>query len=241
MQCVPAVSATVNGIAPRGPRPAAVQAGRRAVHARLTAMRKPRRRRLLRGAGLLLVACNASGGTRPTVQQGASPEPEPAGAPEAEPDPDDDDAIAPVRHIGIYVQPYYASGARPEDPPTVHVGDRYDALLSSTRREDVIRARDLIEAEAAHVTPMSMMVLSIRLYDVGLRDEAVMWFYAAKGRTHATWTHSDAPGASGGHRADRCGVPAHVQRARFRRAVECPARERHAAGRQRGHRPVSLG
>ncbi|MDD9932855.1 MAG: hypothetical protein OXT09_04590 [Myxococcales bacterium] len=138
-------------------------------------------------AWLLLVACNASGGTRPTVQQGASPEPAPAVSPEAEPaassqGADDGEGISPVRHIGIYVHPYYASSARAEDAPTVHVGDRYDALLSSTRREDVVRARDLIEAEAAHVTPMSMMVLAIRLYDVGLRDEAVMWFYAAKGR-----------------------------------------------------------
>lgn len=29
---------------------------------------------------------------------------------------------------------------------------------------------------------MAMMVLAIRLYDVGLRDEAVFWFYAAKER-----------------------------------------------------------
>lgn len=29
---------------------------------------------------------------------------------------------------------------------------------------------------------MTLMVLAIRLYDVGLRDEAVFWFYAAKHR-----------------------------------------------------------
>ena len=29
---------------------------------------------------------------------------------------------------------------------------------------------------------MAMMVLAIRLYDVGLRDDAVFWFYAAKER-----------------------------------------------------------
>ena len=29
---------------------------------------------------------------------------------------------------------------------------------------------------------MTMMVLSIRLYDVGLRDDAVFWFYVAKDR-----------------------------------------------------------
>jgi hypothetical protein len=32
------------------------------------------------------------------------------------------------------------------------------------------------------VTPMTLMVLAIRFYDVGLRDEAVFWFYAAKDR-----------------------------------------------------------
>jgi hypothetical protein len=30
---------------------------------------------------------------------------------------------------------------------------------------------------------MTMMVLAIRLYDIGERDEAVFWFYAAKART----------------------------------------------------------
>jgi len=34
----------------------------------------------------------------------------------------------------------------------------------------------------ALVTPMTMMVLAIRLYDVGLRDDAVFWFYVAKDR-----------------------------------------------------------
>ena len=29
---------------------------------------------------------------------------------------------------------------------------------------------------------MTLMVLAIRLYDVGLRDDAVFWFYAAKNR-----------------------------------------------------------
>ena len=29
---------------------------------------------------------------------------------------------------------------------------------------------------------MTMMVLAIRLYDVGLRDDAVFWFYVARAR-----------------------------------------------------------
>ncbi len=53
---------------------------------------------------------------------------------------------------------------------------------SSNKREDILAARDLIVAEPKLVTPMTMMVLAIRLYDVGLRDDAVFWFYVAKDR-----------------------------------------------------------
>ena len=58
----------------------------------------------------------------------------------------------------------------------------YDALLSSNRRADILAARDSIAADPKLVTPMTLMVLAIRLYDVGLRDDAVFWFYAAKDR-----------------------------------------------------------
>jgi hypothetical protein len=44
------------------------------------------------------------------------------------------------------------------------------------------RARDDIARNNALLTPMTLMVLAIRLYDVGLRDDAVFWFYAAKNR-----------------------------------------------------------
>ena len=91
-------------------------------------------------------------------------------------------AAEPVRSIGIYVQPYYESARTPGDKPRVAVGTKYDSLLSSNRREDIVAARDRLQAEPKLVTPMTMMVLAIRLYDVGLRDDAVFWFYAAKDR-----------------------------------------------------------
>ena len=91
-------------------------------------------------------------------------------------------AAEPVRHVGIHVQPYYAAADSPDAAPTVAVGASYSELLASTRREDILAVRDKIAADPALVTPMTMMVLAIRLYDVGLRDDAAFWFYAAKDR-----------------------------------------------------------
>jgi hypothetical protein len=80
------------------------------------------------------------------------------------------------------VQPFYVAARAPAGRPRVSVGRQYDDLLSSIRREDILAARDLISAKPELVTPMTMMVLAIRLYDAGLRDDAVFWFYVAKER-----------------------------------------------------------
>jgi hypothetical protein len=92
-------------------------------------------------------------------------------------------AAEPVRQIGIYVQPYYEAARNAGESPRVAVGEQYSAALASTRREDILAVRDRIAAAPGLVTPMTMMVLAIRLYDIGERDEAVLWFYAAKART----------------------------------------------------------
>lgn len=91
-------------------------------------------------------------------------------------------AAEPVRHIGIYVEPYYRSADAHGGRPQVAVGKPYDALLASNRREDILAARDLIASNPKLVTPMTLMVLAVRFYDVGLRDDAVFWFYVAKDR-----------------------------------------------------------
>jgi hypothetical protein len=90
--------------------------------------------------------------------------------------------VARVTQVEIYVLPYYQSASTPDGRPMVSVGDRFDALLASTKREDVTAARDAIRSKPQMVTPMTLMVLAIRLYDVGLRDESVFWFYVAKDR-----------------------------------------------------------
>jgi len=91
-------------------------------------------------------------------------------------------AAAPERRIDVYVTPYYQSATSPNGTPHVAVGGEFDRLLSSNNPKDIVAARDLAAGNPALVTPMTMMVLSIRLYDVGQRDESVFWFYAAKYR-----------------------------------------------------------
>ena len=88
----------------------------------------------------------------------------------------------PVTWIPIYVQPYYEAAQTPDGAHMVKVGAEYDALLASNNPEDILAVRDIIEAQPEFVTPMTLMVLAIRFYDVGLRDDAVFWFYAAKNR-----------------------------------------------------------
>ncbi len=89
---------------------------------------------------------------------------------------------APVRSIDIYVQPYYEAARQPGTAPRVSVAKAWDAQLASLRQEDIARVRDAIQADNALITPMTLMVLAIRLYDTGQRDDAVFWFYAAKYR-----------------------------------------------------------
>ena len=90
-------------------------------------------------------------------------------------------AAEPVKRISVYVEPFYNSGAAGETPK-VAVGKAFDAQLASGKREDLLAVRDAIMAKPGVVTPMAMMVLAIRMYDAGLRDGAVFWFYVAKDR-----------------------------------------------------------
>ncbi|MBK1687529.1 hypothetical protein [Rubrivivax gelatinosus] len=91
-------------------------------------------------------------------------------------------AAEPVRRIGVYVLPYYAAAADDGGRPQVAVGKAFDERLASDDPAVIAEVEKSIRAAPELVTPMTLMVLAIRLYDVGLRDEAVFWFYAAKDR-----------------------------------------------------------
>jgi len=90
--------------------------------------------------------------------------------------------IAPVKHIGISVAPYYQAARSPGTHPTVSVDKEFDTKLASNHKEDILVVRNAIEFNPQPITPVTLMVLAIRLYDVGLRDDAVFWFYVAKNR-----------------------------------------------------------
>lgn len=92
--------------------------------------------------------------------------------------------VDPVKRARLRVDPFYQSARHPDDPPLVNVAPRFDKLLASTNANDILRVRDEIERDPGRVTPMTLMVLALRLYDVGQRDDAVFWFYVAKNRYH---------------------------------------------------------
>lgn len=89
--------------------------------------------------------------------------------------------------IPIFVRPYY-SGPRSfgAEPEMVLVNEQYNQKLRSTKPDDILNVANAIRKENASITPLTFFVLSARLYDVGLKDDAVFWFYAAKDRLAAT-------------------------------------------------------
>jgi hypothetical protein len=108
-----------------------------------------------------------------------------------------------VKRVAIYVEPYYASSREPDDTPRVNVYKALDRLLASNDAQDIARARDLVKADNENVTPMTLMVLAIRLYDVGLRDDAVFWYYAARNRMITTMRVADMKALADVERAMR--------------------------------------
>ena len=81
------------------------------------------------------------------------------------------------RRIEIYVTPYYDANGTKVDVGEFS-GDLADATAASIDElaAKMDKAWDSLPAE-------TMYVMSIRLYDLGLKDEATYWFYSAQYRT----------------------------------------------------------
>jgi len=90
--------------------------------------------------------------------------------------------VAPVVQLSVDVPPYYIAGATYGTPPGVAVDPRFDKLLASSKRADIQQAVLAIAAKPELVKPDTLIVLAMRLYDVGLRDDAVFWYYAGRDR-----------------------------------------------------------
>jgi len=90
--------------------------------------------------------------------------------------------IAPVVQLSVDVPPFYVAGASYGAPPQVAVDPLYDKLLASPRRADIQQAVVAIASKPELVKPDTLIVLAMRLYDVGLRDDAVFWYYAGRDR-----------------------------------------------------------
>jgi len=85
-----------------------------------------------------------------------------------------------VRSIDIYVTLYYSANAGKVE--YVKVYDKIDNLLLSGKIEDFKKAEKIVQDAPQMVSPITLFVLSARAYDLGLRDDAVFWFYNAKNR-----------------------------------------------------------
>ena len=92
------------------------------------------------------------------------------------------DDVAPVRQLVVFVPPFYEAAPSAAEAPKVAVDPDWNALLASTSAANIRRARDGIAAHPDLVKPETLMTLAIRLYDTGLRDDAVFWFYAGRER-----------------------------------------------------------
>lgn len=86
-----------------------------------------------------------------------------------------------VRSVDIYVTPLYSAGVTQRER-RVSVDRRLNARLRSDDPADIRAVAAEVLADGADVSPLALMVLSARLYDIGDRDEAVFWHYVAKDR-----------------------------------------------------------
>ena len=78
--------------------------------------------------------------------------------------------------INIYVSPFYDS-----TPLQINVGE-YSNRLKSDSPVKMLRLADELKEKIDEVNALTLYVLSIRLYNLGEKDESVYWFYTAQFR-----------------------------------------------------------
>jgi hypothetical protein len=117
-------------------------------------------------AAALWTACSSTH----SAQQSAASTPAGSVAPSAEAS-----AMNPAR-IDVYVTPYYSSKG-----PVIEVGRFTSGLESSDPKKFLATIRKM-QAQWENLTFPELYVASIRLYDLGYRDDAIYWFYTAQYR-----------------------------------------------------------
>ncbi len=76
----------------------------------------------------------------------------------------------------IYVSPFYNS-----EVPEIAVG-KHSARLADANRVSIEAVTAAMKSDWNELRPEAMYVAAVRLYDLGLKDEAVYWFYSAQYR-----------------------------------------------------------
>ena len=76
----------------------------------------------------------------------------------------------------VYITPYYNS-----EGPEINVGTHSKDLAAATA-ESIIDLSAKMKADWETLSVATMYVMSIRLYDLGRKNDAVYWFYSAQFR-----------------------------------------------------------
>lgn len=93
----------------------------------------------------------------------------------------------------ISIEPFYYGPGLVPGPPgaTVAIDPAYDDLLSSNKPEDIKHAKEKALGDGAHTSFLVLFALAARLYDIGLRDDAVFVYYIARNRLRLTEAVAD--------------------------------------------------
>ena len=86
------------------------------------------------------------------------------------------EAIAQTASADFYVAPFYNSKG-----PSIKIG-KFSKELASADKQSIKITVATIKQEMATLPAITMFVAAARLFDLGYRDEAMYWFYAAQYR-----------------------------------------------------------